>query len=154
MSLADLVVPAKKLDTAQTAAPVVIVGENGMRGEEQICDKHGTIFLRCWIPRLRVKVGQCPDCEAEEKLSAQADAEVAKRSDEIRAAVLQLEPEYEPEVQKQKAAELEAEIDRYRMEVAPLIEADIRSRLWQQLKAAEADRLREEIIAELQSKGA
>ena len=134
--------------------PVVIVGENGMTGVENTCAKHGTPFLRCWVPRLRVNVGQCPDCEAEDKLNAQADAELAKRTSDINAAVRLLEPDYEPEVQQQKAVELEAEIDRYRMEVAPMIEADIRSRLWEQLKAAEVSRMRDEIIAELQSKGA
>ncbi len=60
------------------AQPVVIIGEGGLRGEEQTCAKHGTMFLRCWIPRLNVKVGQCPDCQAEEELIARADAELAK----------------------------------------------------------------------------
>jgi hypothetical protein len=125
--------------------------DNGWTQRECFCEAHGEYYDVFAPPRHGdVVVGDgCRQCKAHTKLLAQADAELSRRSDEIKASVRALEPEYEGDVQRQLVAELDAEVERYRAEIRPDLEADIRGRLWVQLRTAEEDRVREEILASL-----
>jgi hypothetical protein len=124
----------------------IITNPDGTRYQNQQCTIHpGSAgwYRKFWLTgwASQYPSGQCEQCKKEEALQREADAAISR--DEVASRVRQLLPEYEGEVVKQSALDLDAELERHRAEVAPFLESEVRSRLWQQLELQVTKELRD-----------
>jgi len=117
--------------------------------EEATCAKHGTQYVRHFLPGFEVWTGRCSECVAVEKLEERGREILKGKCAEIRREVEKRNAKQEKAIQRQT----DAELAEYAASVRSEFENDVRRRVWDRLQGEVEAEMLAEIVASLR-KGA